>query len=211
MQETLGSQGHDKTHSSMMRANERIDAYYNIVPNPKPVIRKSVLEEVKEGKEEGQIFQANAITLHARHHIERLSACTQTDQTGFVTLACQLFLAELKAQILEHSIYKEDTKFKELIKQAEHIIKKIKNKALSASGLVGGSGHGQGSPYGPAVMTFLPSQPSPFVHAEKSERSWHFDVSSSPNRKERKGKLFMNVLRVQENASQSKDIAIESF
>ena len=211
MQETLGSQGHDKTHSSIMRANERIDAYYNIVPNPKPVFRKSVLEEVKESKEEVKIFQTNAAVLHPRHNIEHFTEGTQTDQAGFVSLACQLFLSELKAQILEHSVYKEDTQFKELIKQAEHIIKKIKNKAASYTGLVGGSGHGCGSPYGPSVLTFLPSQPSPFVHNENHERSWHFDVSSSPNRPNRKAKLFMNVLRVQENNSQQKDAAIESF
>ena len=84
----------------------------------------------------------------------------------------------------------EAIKFKELLKKAECIINRIKSKAATPYGLVGGSGHGTNSQFGPAVLT---NKPNPFTLPTCVRKSWHFDVSTSKEQVDRKEKVLKIV------------------
>ena len=62
-----------------------------------------------------------------------------------------------------------------MLKKAEHIIIRIKNKAATPFGLVGGGGFGIDKKDIASVLAAKPMSPSRY---QPIERSWHFDVST---------------------------------
>lgn len=119
------------------------------------------------------------------------SGC-QTNESAFVIYAFEIFEEELNFKLQEENNLMDALKFKELLKKAEYIINRIKSKAATSYGLVGGSGHGVNSQFGPAVLT---NKPNPFTLPTCVRKSWHFDVSSSqpPEEREKPESVFKIV------------------
>lgn len=102
-----------------------------------------------------------------------LSEITQTDNACFINFACEMFLQALEAEALHGE--EDEEKYQKLLKKAEHIIVRIRNKAATSYGLVGGGGFGLDKRDISAVLAAKPMSPSRYQPIEKS---WHFDISS---------------------------------
>lgn len=87
-----------------------------------------------------------------------LSENTQTDQASFVNFACEMFMRALEAEA--HNGEEEEEKYQDLLKKAEHIIIKIRSKAATSYGLVGGGGFGFGMQDIASVLASKPMSPS---------------------------------------------------
>ena len=71
---------------------------------------------------------------------------------------------------------REQQDFKDLLKKAEHIVNRIKSKAIGSAGLfIPTSGTSLTANTGTGVCLNLPMTPA---NGERTKRSWHFDVSN---------------------------------
>ena len=84
-----------------------------------------------------------------------------------------MFLMALKAEIEIDNNFEKEEKFHELLKNAEHIITRIKNNAATCYGLVGGSAMDHKAMV--SVLSAKPFSPSCYRPIEKC---WHFDTAS---------------------------------
>ena len=84
-----------------------------------------------------------------------------------------MFLQALETEALNGE--EDEQKYQDLLKKAEHIIVRIRNKAATSYGLVGGGGFGLDKRDISAVLASKPMSPSRY---QPIERSWHFDMSS---------------------------------
>jgi hypothetical protein len=76
---------------------------------------------------------------HSRHKKKRPGfdeSQTQTNPVAYINFACEMFLNEIIQVIKEEKDKEMERKFKELLVQAEHIILKIKSKAMTPYGNV---------------------------------------------------------------------------
>ena len=103
---------------------------------------------------------------------------SQTEQSQMINYACTLFMKELEDMISEEKEQEEEMKVQEIINKAQHIIVRIKNKAAPSHGL--------------SNAEFASQNPqSPVIGGRRTSpnKSWHFDVGTSSQKKQ-----LMNVV-----------------
>jgi hypothetical protein len=106
---------------------------------------------------------------------------TNTDEIMLLSYACDLFLRELTRIIEEELKSNQEGVFQDLLKKAMYIINRIKSKAATSAGIVGGGALASAMlPATTAAVTgTLPMSPSIGNHRQYSPpKSWHFDVGN---------------------------------
>ena len=143
-------------------------------PQPKIEVKK----DIKVGQKKASVSKPNKQydSTKSPVRVAMLSELTQTDNANFVNFACEMFLQALEAEAINGE--EDEEKYQDLLKKAEHIIIRIRNKAATSYGLVGGGGFGLDKRDIGAVLASKPMSPSRYQPIEKS---WHFDMSTKQN------------------------------
>ena len=111
-----------------------------------------------------------------------INSTVQTDELHLLNYACDLFLQELKRTIEEELKSNEEGVFQDLLKKAMYIINRIKSKAATAGGAIGGGAIASAvlPASSPAIVGSLPMSPVIGNQRQLSPpKSWHFDVSNT--------------------------------
>lgn len=124
------------------------------------ILSQNIITNQRYGTRPGDSIDMGISDISRRYGKPVLDGQSQTDPSVYIRFACNLFLNEIIEAIKEEKEMREQNDFNDLLKKAEHIVNRIKSKAVGSNGIfIPGMAAMGSAAYGAGVSLNLPMTP----------------------------------------------------